>query len=153
MRRFSARAASIAAVIALASFAVAAQTAKAPQSPTQSQMKAAVQAFVDARITAQNDKARLLFADDARIEDPLGTSIKTPDQFLFGGPGAGKNKLNIETLLITGSDTNVATASIVVKIPGGRVNNVLVFTFRPDGKISDMKGYFGSEDRITDPKP
>ena len=120
--------------------------------PDQKRMKRALQAYVD--LTNAGDAAGLaaLFAPDARIEDPIGSPLKTRDEFaIHMANGAAYGARIIPVAPIRGSFGAEAALMFDVEYtpPGGRrtrVRSLDVCTFNDEGLITAMRAYWGPDD-------
>lgn len=118
----------------------------AEQTPSQTDMKNAVQAYFDAMNEGDPAKVKAMFAADAMIEDPLTTPLRPAATFVDSVLEA---KLTFNVLLLTATPSNVATAALYINTPNGGLNAVEIFTFNPEGKITGMKAYWGTSDRAA----
>lgn len=120
--------------------------------PDQKRMKQALQAYVD--LTNAGDAAGLaaLFAPDARIEDPIGSPLKTREEFsVHLANGAAYGARIIPVAPIRGSFGPEAALMFDVEYtpPGGkrtRVRSLDVCTFNDEGLITAMRAYWGPDD-------
>jgi steroid delta-isomerase len=119
--------------------------------PTQSEMKAALQAYIDAFNAGDADAIMALFADNAVIEDPVGSPLKSRaafDAFIRDGVKFGA-RLALAAP-IRGSHANHAAMAFVVTFTQGGVryttNSMDVMTFDEAGRITRMNGYWGPSD-------
>ena len=132
-------------VLTLAAAALPALAQAPVQKPSQGQMKAAVSAYFDAMNAGDADKAKAAFSAGAMIEDPVGAALRSVGEFV---PRVIGQKGHFTTVLMTGSNLNFVTAAVTLSRPDGSgVNAIELFTFDPDGKISGLKVYAGTEDR------
>ena len=116
--------------------------------PTTEQMVAAVHAYVDG--FARNDPAAIaaLFADDATVEDPIGTPIKRGkaeiSEFYTGSMSTGAK---LELLGDPRCAGDYVAFPFAVKLEFGGQKTVIevIDTFRIDdhGKIAEMRAYWG----------
>jgi steroid delta-isomerase len=125
--------------------------------PAQSQMRAVLQKYIDAFNAADAEAIIALFADDAIVEDPVGSpprrgvaaigefyrsSVKLVKRIRLAAP-------------IRGSHANAAAMAFVVQLDWeGKpceisVNDVM--TFNDDGRIATMKAYWGPKDVAVKP--
>jgi steroid Delta-isomerase len=120
--------------------------------PSQSTMKAALQAYID-RMNA-GDAAGLvgLFAPGAVIEDPVGSEPKTGDAIAawFADSVAFGARI-VPAAPIRGSHGNEAALAFDVEFtpPGSerlRIRSVDVCTFDDDGRITSLRAYSGPDD-------
>ena len=120
---------------------------------TEKQMRDAMQAYID-RFNA-GDAAGLaeLFADNARIEDPVGgTTVvegrSAVDEFYRGAVDVVE-RLKLEAPIRASHGASAAMAFVIYMHYEGRpmvVRAIDVMTFDADGKIVDMKAYHGPGD-------
>ena len=120
--------------------------------PTQSEMKAVLQQYLDAYNAQDADAIIALYADNATIEDPVGSAPLQGKEAIGAFyrqviPMGGKLKLVVP---VRGSHSNSAAMAFVVEnfMYGNTVNiNVIdVMTFDESGKITSMRAYWGPED-------
>ncbi len=123
--------------------------------PTQEQMKAALQKYVDGFNAHDVDSVLALFADDAVIEDPVGAplrrGIKEIAEFYRGSVKVVESmKLAAP---IRGSHSNAAAMAFVVNLQlEGKpcvISVIDVMTFNDDGRIATMKAYWGPRDMVV----
>jgi steroid delta-isomerase len=119
--------------------------------PTQAEMKAAVQAYVDRFNAGDADGIMDLFAGNCVIEDPVGSPLKSRaewDAFIRQGVEFGAS-LSLSAP-IRGSHGNFAAMVFTVTFTqGGKritTNSADVMEFDAAGKILRMKGFWGSDD-------
>jgi steroid delta-isomerase len=118
---------------------------------TQSEMKAALQAYIDGFNAGDADAIMALFADDAVIEDPVGSPLKSRaefDAFIRQGVKFGA-RLKLAAP-IRGSHGNLAAMVFTVTFVQDGVryatNSTDVMTFDAAGKITRMEGFWGPSD-------
>jgi len=120
--------------------------------PTQTMMRATLQAYVD--LTNAGDAAGLvaLFAPNATIEDPVGSPIKQASEFAawFGDSVAFGARIT-PVAPIRGSHGNAAALAFDVEFtPPGierlRIRSLDVCTFDGAGKITSLRAYWGPQD-------
>jgi steroid delta-isomerase len=119
--------------------------------PTQMEMKAAVQAYVDRFNAKDADGIMDLFADDAVIEDPVGSPLKSRSEFAeFVRQGVQFGASLSLSAPIRGSHGNFAAMVFTVTFTqNGKhitTNSADVMEFDDTGKILSMKGFWGPED-------
>ncbi|MEU5882155.1 nuclear transport factor 2 family protein [Spirillospora sp. NPDC047279] len=118
--------------------------------PTQEQMKAVLQAYVDGFDAADPGAVSGLFADDAVIEDPVGTppiqGRAAIDEFYVNAMAVG-TKLTLDGP-IRGSHGDKAAMAFTVEVPamGMRIHAIDVMTFGEDGKVTRMEALWGPDD-------
>ena len=126
--------------------------------PSQSEMKAALQAYIDGFNAGDGDAIMALFADDAVIEDPVGAPLKSRAEFeAFIRQGVAFGARLSFAAPIRGSYGNQAAMAFIVTFEqGGKTittNSVDVMTFDAAGKIARMDGYWGPGDAHVAPSP
>jgi steroid delta-isomerase len=118
--------------------------------PAESAMKEALQAYIDHFNAGDLDALISLFADDASVEDPVGSpakrglaeirafydeSIKTGAKLALSAP-------------IRGSHADAAAMAFEARIGALTIRVIDVMTFDSSGKIASMKAYFGQGDFV-----
>jgi len=119
--------------------------------PTETEMKAAVQAYVDGFNNADADAIMALFAANAVIEDPVGSPLKSRAQFeQFIRQGVRFGARLALAAPIRGSHGNAAAMAFTVTFEDGvrriTTNSLDVMTFDDEGKIVFMQGFWGPGD-------
>lgn len=123
---------------------------------TEEQMRFAMQAYID-RFNAQDGVGlAALFADNARIEDPVGGTMIVEgraaiDNF-YKGAVTMVERLELAAPIRTSHGSSAAMPfDIHMKMDGEPVliRAIDVMTFDASGKIIDMKAYHGPGDMIT----
>jgi steroid delta-isomerase len=115
-------------------------------------MKAAMQEYIDAFNRVDTAGVVALYADDATVEDPVGSPIKSGKaaitEFYTMAMKTGA-KLALAAP-IRGSHGNSAAMAFDVQLnmPQGRavIRVIDVMTFNDAGKFSSMRAYWGSSD-------
>lgn len=122
--------------------------------PTPEQMEAAVHAYVDAFDKGDPELAVAIFAEDAVVEDPIGTPPKLGHEairaFYVASMATGAK-------LVLDGPIRVATdhAAFAFHVPlhfGGKdmeIHVIDTFAFNPDGKVREMRAYFGPGNMIA----
>jgi len=107
---------------------------------------AAVHKYVEAFDKQDMDLIRELYADDAVVEDPVGSDpyrgIEAICGFYEGGLGAGVK------LVLTGHCRcagNAVAFRFQVKMGDMTIDIIDVFEFNDAGKVVSMKAYWGAE--------
>lgn len=107
---------------------------------------AAVDRYVEAFAQADVGIIRSLFADNATVEDPVGSDIHRGIEaictFYESALGAGAK------LVLTGTPRcagNAVAFPFQVQLPNMRLDVIDVFEFDDAGKIASMKAYWGPE--------
>lgn len=116
--------------------------------PTQEHMKSVLQQYLDGFNTGDAAALAALFADDAVIEDPVGTppiqGRAAVEEFYRNAVAAGA-KLSLDAP-IRGSHGDRAAMAFTVDVPGLRIRAIDVMTFGPDGRIIRMDAHWGPDD-------
>jgi steroid delta-isomerase len=112
---------------------------------------AAVHKYVEAFDKADMDLIREIYADDAIVEDPVGTDlhvgIDAVCAFYEGALSSGAK------LALTGTPRcagNAVAFPFQVQMPGMAIEIIDVFEFDDAGKVNSMKAYWGPESMVTD---
>jgi steroid delta-isomerase len=119
--------------------------------PTQAQMKATLQAYIDGFNADDADAIMALFADDAVIEDPVGSPLKSRaefDAFIRQGVKFGA-RLKLAAPIRGSYGNHAAMVFTVTFVQDGvryTTNSMDVMTFDAAGKITRMEGYWGPGD-------
>lgn len=121
--------------------------------PTEEHMKSALQQYIDGFKARDAEKIIALFADDATIEDPVGSgkivSGKAAITEMYRG---GVNVVTDMKLSapIRGSHSNAAAMAFDFEMEFGgnkvRTSAIDVMEFNDDGKIVRMRAYWGPSD-------
>ncbi|WP_419893332.1 steroid Delta-isomerase [Oceanobacillus kimchii] len=120
--------------------------------PREQEMKANLQNYLDGFNEGDSEKVISLFAEDARVEDPVGSDplkgiASIASFFQQSVPSVKRLEL---VAPIRGSHSNSAAMAfnIYVEIEGKEsvIRCIDVMTFNDDGFIIDMKAYWGPED-------
>lgn len=120
------------------------------------QMKRAMQAYIDAFNRVDPDGIVALYADDATVEDPVGSPVKSgrkaiADFYAFAIKSGAKLRLAAP---IRGSHGNSAAMAFDVELnmPQGDktaravIRVIDVMTFDEEGKFSSMRAFWGPSD-------
>ena len=116
--------------------------------PTPDQMTAAVHSYVDAFARADAEAAVALFAEDASVEDPVGTPPKVGHEaireFYTFSMGTGA-KLHLQGPIRVGDDFAAFAFQVRLKMgeADATVDVIDVFRFDATGKVCKMEAYFG----------
>ena len=120
--------------------------------PTQAQMKAALQAYIDGFNAHDAEAIVKLFAIDASVEDPIGAPLRSGiaaiGEFYRGSVGLVKR---IElSAPIRGSHGDAASMAFTVHLDyEGRaceIDVIDVMRFDANGHIRSMQAYWGPDD-------
>ncbi|MBS0378871.1 MAG: nuclear transport factor 2 family protein [Proteobacteria bacterium] len=116
--------------------------------PSQDTMKAAMQAYIDAFNSGSAQAVAALYAEDATVEDPVGSPPKRGRAEILAfythsiATGA---KLALDAP-VRGSHGNAAAMAFNARIGPITVRVIDVMTFDEQGKFTSMKAYFGPGD-------
>ena len=116
--------------------------------PTPEDMTAAVHAYVAAFDAGDGAMAAALFADDATVEDPIGSPLKVGKaailEFYTGAMVTGA-KLVLQGPVRVGGDYAAFAFQVRLQWDGKltTVDVIDTFKFNADGKVTEMKAYFG----------
>lgn len=121
-------------------------------SPNPAQMRATLQRYIDA-INAQDTRGVVaLYAEDAALEDPVGTP-PIVGHAAIAAFYAKVVPLGLKLRLVApirGSRGNAAAMAFEVDAPAANGRNIIrvidVMTFDGEGKISSMRAYWAPDD-------
>ncbi|MBB3046229.1 steroid delta-isomerase [Litorivivens lipolytica] len=106
---------------------------------------AAVHRYVEAFASGDMNIIRDLYAEDATVEDPVGSDIHKGMEAIvkFYEPSLGKIKLNLS------GDPRCAGDEVAfpfqVDASGMTIDVIDVFKFNADGKVCSMRAFWGPE--------
>ena len=118
--------------------------------PKIAHMAAAVQSYVDSYNSSDLAGIIALFAEDATIEDPVGSPLKTGhgeiSEFFKTGIEMGA-KLTLDGPARCVADHAAFPFHVTLELEGNqtRIDAIDVFRFNEDGKVVEMRAFFGSE--------
>lgn len=111
---------------------------------------AAVNKYVEAFDQADINLIKELFADDATVEDPVGSDIhngiEAICEFYRAAFESGAKLALNGTPRCAG---NAVAFPFVVNASGMKIEVIDVFEFNNDGKINIMRAYWGSENLVA----
>ena len=116
--------------------------------PSQETMTAAMQAYIDAFNSGSAEAVVALYAEDATVEDPVGSPLKrgkTEIRAFYTHSIATGAKLALDAP-IRGSHANAAAMAFSAHIGPVTVRVIDIMTFDEAGKFTSMKAYFGPGD-------
>ncbi|BAC12244.1 steroid delta-isomerase [Oceanobacillus iheyensis HTE831] len=120
--------------------------------PTEQEMKASLQKYLEGFNEGNSEKVISLFAEDARVEDPVGSEPlkgKASITTFFQQAIPSVKRLELAAP-IRGSHGNAAAMAFNIYVEmegkGAVIRCIDVMTFNDDGFIIDMKAYWGPED-------
>lgn len=130
------------------------QTNEAPdEHPSEEQMKAAMQSYIDGFNQKDADLLASLFAAHARIEDPVGggriVEGKEAITAFYQGAVTMVDRLELEAPIRASRANSAAMAFTIYMTMDGQEmvgRTIDVMTFDGAGKIIDMKAYHGQSD-------
>ncbi len=107
---------------------------------------AMVHQYVEAFATQNMDIIRHIYAEDARVEDPVGTEVHLGiDAVCAFYEGALKSGAKLELTGEPRCSGNAVAFPFQVKMPGVTIDIIDVFEFNERGKVNSMKAYWGPE--------
>lgn len=112
------------------------------------QMVAAVETYIGSYNRADLDGVCAVFAEDAVVEDPVGTPPRVGQaalrEFFAVGIAAGA-RLTLDGPVRCAADHAAFAFHVDLEWDGSatRIDVIDVFTFDAHGKVSSMKAYFG----------
>jgi len=108
-----------------------------------------VERYVEAFANSDMNIIRDMFAEDARVEDPVGSPVhdgmEAISAFYEGALASGAK------LTLTGKPCcaeNAVAFSFRVTMPGMKIDIIDVFEFDDQGKVNSMKAYWGPESMV-----
>ena len=111
---------------------------------------AAVHKYVEAFENADMDIIREIYAEDAIVEDPIGSDkhvgIDAVCAFYEGALSSGAK------LVLTGTPRcagNAVAFPFQVQMPGMVIEIIDVFEFDEAGKVNNMKAYWGPDSMVS----
>ncbi len=116
--------------------------------PTPEQMIAAVHGYIAAFDAGDAEAAVALFAEDATVEDPVGTPAKNGHDeihtFYTASMQTGA-KLHLQGPVRVGEDYAAFAFQVRLNWEGksSTVDVIDIFRFNADGKLAKMEAYFG----------
>lgn len=122
--------------------------------PSEGQMCAAVQAYVDNYNASDLDGLVALFAEDASVEDPVGTPPKVGHaairEFFAVGIEAGA-RLYLDGPIRAGANFAAFAFHVTLNWEGTamRIDVIDTFEFNESGKIAQMRAFFGAGNSST----
>lgn len=116
-------------------------------------MRRAMQAYIDAFNSGDADAVLALYADDATVEDPVGTPAKVGmaeiEAFYRYSVGLGAKLTLVAPIRASYTNTAAMAFDVQVTLPeqGPCLIRVIdVMTFNEAGKFTSMKAYWGPGD-------
>ncbi len=146
MRRF----ASVAAITVLTASPAGAKSMNEP-----AEMVAAVHAYVAAFETGSADHVAALYAEDATVEDPIGSPVHKGREAIrafYAQSMKTGAKLTLEGPVRIAGDYAVFPFSVHLEFGEKkmRIDVIDTFKFDPDGKVAEMRAFWGPTNMIAD---
>src|SRR5262245_5859334 len=116
--------------------------------PASTTMKNAMRAYIEAFNSGSAEAVAALYADDATVEDPVGTPARhgrTAILEFYRGTIATGAKLALDGP-VRGSHGNAAAMAFTATIGPVTVRVIDVMTFDENGRFTSMKAYFAPDD-------
>lgn len=123
--------------------------------PSTEAMIAAVETYVEAFARGDADMAAALFADDASVEDPVGTPQRVGKaaiaEFYRASMATGA-KLTLTGPVRTAADHAAFAFEVALDWQGQRqrIDVIDIFRFDAEGKIAEMRAFFGPHNMHAD---
>jgi steroid delta-isomerase len=122
--------------------------------PTEQTMRQAMQAYIDLFNVSDAAGIANLYAEDATVEDPVGTELKVGKpaiaEFYKMAVATGA-KLKLAAPIRASHGNSAAMAfEVELNMPQGRavIRVIDVMTFNEAGKFTSMRAYWGKEDMV-----
>ncbi len=119
-------------------------------------MRAVVDRYIDAVSNQDSNAIREIYAEDARLEDPIGTEpangIDAIVNFYETTAFPPKAKLALSgEVRCAGNRAAFPFAAVVAMPDGGEFKTAIidVFQFDDDYRVTDMKAYWGPDNHTT----
>lgn len=117
--------------------------------PDPAQMEAAVHAYVAAFAAGSADQVMAIYADDATVEDPVGSPIHAGRDAIAAFYAASMQtgaKLALEGPIRIVGDYAVFPFSVNLNFQGGpkRIDVIDSFRFDAAGKVVEMRAFWGA---------
>ena len=122
--------------------------------PGAAAMRAAVEAYVTAYNASDLDRLVALFAADARVEDPVGTPVRSGHaairDFFAVGIASGA-RLQLDGPIRTSANYAAFAFHVLLEWDGAdtRIDVIDTFAFDESGKIAEMRAFFGADNMFT----
>lgn len=123
--------------------------------PTEQTMRQAMQAYIDLFNVSDAAGIAELYAEDATVEDPVGTELKVgkaaiADFYKMAVATGAKLKLAAPIRASHGNSAAMAF-EVELNMPQGRavIRVIDVMTFNDAGKFTSMRAYWGKEDMVV----
>lgn len=123
--------------------------------PTEQTMRQAMQAYIDNFNRVDTAGVVDLYADDATVEDPVGSPVKSgkaaiADFYKYAMSTGAKLALAAPIRASHGNSAAMAF-DVELNMPQGRaiIRVIDVMTFNDAGKFTSMRAYWGKEDMVV----
>ncbi len=119
-------------------------------------MKATMQAYIDLFNRADPAGIADLYADNATVEDPVGSPLKTGKAeiaaFYKMAVATGARLELAAPIRASHGDASAMAFNVRLNMPQGRahIQVIDVFTYDAAGKVSSMKAYWGKSDMVME---
>lgn len=123
--------------------------------PTEQTMRQAMQAYIDLFNVSDAAGIAELYAEDATVEDPVGTELKVGKPAIaafYKMAVATGAKLKLAASIRASHGNSAAMAfEVELNMPEGRavIRVIDVMTFNDAGKFTSMRAYWGKEDMVV----
>lgn len=116
--------------------------------PDTATMEAAVHEYIAAFDAGAPERVAALFAEGARVEDPVGSPPHVGHDAILAFYAASMQtgaKLRLEGPIRTAADHAAFAFSVLLHLNGKDMHVDVIDTFRfdEDGKVTEMRAYFG----------
>lgn len=116
--------------------------------PSHEQMVRTVEQYVQAFDRGDAGMASDLYAEDATVEDPIGTPIhrgRDAIHAFYSTAMQARAKLRLDGPVRTGGNYAAFAFSVVVDFDGPKEIEVIdTFKFDADGKVTEMRAFWGA---------
>lgn len=125
--------------------------------PDEKTMKDAMQAYIDRFNQADAAAIADLYADDATVEDPVGSPVKygkTEIAAFYKMAVATGARLELAAPIRASHGDSAAMAfNVRLNMPEGKahIQVIDVMTFTEDGKFASMRAFWGKSDMVMTP--
>ncbi len=120
--------------------------------PSEAVMKQAMQAYIDTYNRADADAVIALYADDATVEDPVGTEPKVGKariaEFYKMAIATGARLSLAAPIRASHGNAAAMAFDVLLDMPQGKalIRVIDVMTFNEEGKFTSMRAYWGPGD-------
>jgi len=120
--------------------------------PTEAQMKAAMQAYIDHFNRSDAQAIADLYAEDATVEDPVGSEVKRGKSeiaaFYKMAVATGARLRLAAPIRASHGDSAAMAFDVILNMPEGKaeIHVIDVMTFNAAGKFASMRAFWGKSD-------